>query len=341
MKARFQQAEGKEVREDLLLYSAYEAERTRIAADGVFPPEDLRWPVLAGATRENIPAAIQSKELPEILTDILVWYRDNHTEMSSSDAFDHQLMNDVVLHLVILKHDLDKATVLKTGKAVPVYERATVDIFWEIVEKRLRQLFPNQCHIYMRYLHWCYAQDLAEVFEPGSRPPVGKYAPPMRRNDRFGKGGGGGGRDRGGDRPPRRDRDDRPPRGDDAGNRRDREDFGNRRDRDDRPPRRDRPDRGERFERGPRRDRDDRGGNRNPNRSPEMEEAAMADVAAGIAILNGQADKNEFPLKPANGFYRRLQHQQIAHAGFYSYSSGDDPQRCVVITRDPNAAEPQ
>lgn len=348
LKIRFKQAEGKEVREDLFLFSCYETERTRFALDGTFPGDDIRYPILAGANPENVPASFANKTLPDILTDVLAWYRDNRSEMAQESAFDHQLMNDVVAHLVALKHDLDLATRLKTGAPVPVYERATTETFWEIVERRLRQLFPAQCHIYMRYLQWCYAEDMAEVFEPGSRPPVGKYAPPMRRADRGPKGDRGGrDRDRGGRDRDRggRDRDrggDRPPQPQQQREGKD-EDFGNRKDYNG-GGRRDRGrDRGRDRDRDRGRDRDrDRhrgGGGGNQQRNPELEEASLADVASGLSVLSKQPEMPEFALRPTNSFYRRLQHQQIARAGLYSYSQGEDPERCVVITRDPNSAE--
>lgn len=95
------------------------------------------------------------------------------------------------------------------------------------------------------------------------------------------------------------------------------------------------------FERGPRdRDRDDRGDRR--DRKPQQgrfssaehrDQSAMKDVEQGIAKLKKNLLLKEILLKPQNSFVRREQHKRVKELGFNSHSSGEGPNRAVMITR--------
>ena len=66
-----------------------------------------------------------------------------------------------------------------------------------------------------------------------------------------------------------------------------------------------------------------------------LTEAMTSEIEAAIALLQ---DDNKHPgvtLKPANSYYRRLQHKMVANLGFTSISVGDEREnRAVKIVRD-------
>jgi predicted RNA-binding protein Jag len=136
-------------------------------------------------------------------------------------------------------------------------------------------------------------------------------------------------RDRGDDRPPRRERDDRGPR-------RERDDRGPRRERSDRPPRAEgrggnRDDRGPRRERGPRRDREDRGPRRDHDAARDERIVEDARKAAQRVLDSGES----ITLDEMNSYERRLVHQAVKEfEGLKSRSVGDGNVRMVEIARD-------
>jgi len=83
----------------------------------------------------------------------------------------------------------------------------------------------------------------------------------------------------------------------------------------------------------------DNRGRRRPRLSPEefraeMEKRAMKNVDDGISIMQRDDQKEEYKLRSANSYHRRLQHQLISDAGLFSYSTGEGRSRAVVITKD-------
>ncbi len=84
---------------------------------------------------------------------------------------------------------------------------------------------------------------------------------------------------------------------------------------------------------------ENRGRSKRPRLSPEefraeMEKRAMKNVDDGISIMQSEGEKEEFKLRSANSYHRRLQHQLISDAGLFSFSTGEGRSRAVVITRD-------
>ena len=58
-----------------------------------------------------------------------------------------------------------------------------------------------------------------------------------------------------------------------------------------------------------------------------------ADVNNAVKKLKENNDLSEIKLKPANSFYRRLQHKHAISQGFESISSGEGNDRSVVVMR--------
>lgn len=322
-KQRVLDNQGKQVPVYLFLYSCFEFERTSrsMEAGGA---ERLEWPV-TGGEREALPEEMENLPLALILKKLIAWYCQEFRELSNPQPIDHERLGGVVEPLVALNRDLGKIYRLKTGEDLPEYESSVGNNrAWDDIYTEIRDQFPTYQHLYNRYIQWSHAAEPVEIFEAGSRPPVGRYAPPpIRRTS--GPGGSRGGRDDRGSRPPRREanfngnseRFDRGPgprgkRGDANGNSR----F------EARPPRHD----GQRGGRGAPRVRDEA-------ESAKLEDAAIRDVNEAIKTLKNNQDLGEVLLKPTNSFYRRLQHQCVVEAGFNSTSIGEGPERAVKVGR--------
>lgn len=356
-KQRVLEAQGKEVPVDLFLYSCLERERLIRATKGT-GATIIEWAALAESADD-----VKSSPFPTALARMIGWYQEHFPPMKDRRPLDHEMLSEVIPGIVGLNTDLDRLYRLCTNGPIPDYDATSGgNEVWATITKGIQDNFPGYARFFLQYVQWSHGVEKVEHFEPGSRPPVGKYAPPPLRKDgdrggRFGdRGGRGGDRDRGprsggdrggrsggsggggGDRPPRPEFSggDRPPRPEFGGN--------------DGP----RPDRGPRPERGPRPDRDDRprgdrpprgdfGGDRGPRRGPNDEntakltDLAMAEVDQAIDRLRQDTSVDEVTLKPTNSFYRRIQHQKIVDSGYHSVSVGEGPDRAVKVARKGDA----
>lgn len=345
-KQRVLDNQGKQVPVDLFLYSCLEIERTNRSMEAAGTPR-IEWAAIAGQITA-LPEDMENLPLALILKKLVTWYRQKFPELSNSQPIDHERLLDVVEPLIALNLDLGKVYRLKNGEDLPEYESSVGNNrAWDDIYTEIRDQFPAYQHLYNRYIQWSHAAEPVEIFEPGSRPPVGRYAPPPIRRPTSGgpRGGrddrgprGGGGRDDRGPRGPRRETGGGAGGGSFSGGRPPREANGNNRF-ESRPP----PRRGEGEGRGPRQDRPDhnrpdRNGPRGPKvrdeaESAKLEEAAIRDVNEAIKTLKNDSSQSEMVLKPMNSFYRRLQHQCVVEAGFNSTSVGEGPDRAVRVSR--------
>lgn len=87
----------------------------------------------------------------------------------------------------------------------------------------------------------------------------------------------------------------------------------------------------------------ERAGNRRPPRRErndsravaELTDAMTSEIRNAVALLQDNDGHSGVTLKPANSYYRRLQHKMVANMGFTSISVGDDREsRAVKIVRD-------
>lgn len=348
-KQRVLEAQGRDVPLDLFLYSCLEQERILKAKAGKGALV-IHWPVLGeeeGATPTEDLAAMP---LAGLLTRMAVWYRDEFPALTARRVLDHEVLSEVVPPVVGFGRDLDRLYRSRTGETLPDFEGSVGNHkFWDDIAQTVEEYFPNYKAYILRYLQWTHAVEKVETFEPGSRPPVGRFAPPPLRtgSDRGGRGGRSGGRDGGGrggrdggGRGPRdggRDnRGPRPPRGprpDHQEGFREGPRDGEREGRSfDRGPR-DRGPREERRDRPPRGDRGPRRGGGGDEETAKLTESALAEVDQAIASLKSNPSLDEVTLKPANSYYRRIQHQKIVDSGYHSFSVGEGPDRAVKVAR--------
>ena len=67
----------------------------------------------------------------------------------------------------------------------------------------------------------------------------------------------------------------------------------------------------------------------------ELTEAMTSEIEQAIEVMQGDDGHPGVTLKPANSYYRRLQHKMVANLGFSSISVGNDREsRAVKIVRD-------
>lgn len=329
-KQRVLEARGQAVPLDLFLYSCLEYERL-LNHNPEHQSHTIQWPR---------PSDFAQMPLTGLLAQLSAWYRDHHPAMAGRKPLDHEQLNDVVVPTVAFTRDVAALYRDRVGEDLPEYDKSVGNNkFWDDLIDAIQQAFPAYAIPITRFVQWAHAVEPVEDFEPGSRPPVGRYAPRMPRRDDSRPNRDGGGRGprsgdrgpRGGDRGPRSG--DRGPRGGAQGAPRGGHGGGDQqsRDRSERSPHR-----GPRFDRG---EHPQRGGDRRPRRSrddeanPKLEAAALAEVEQAIAQLKADANLDEVTLKPANSFYRRIQHQKIVDLGFHSFSVGEGPDRAVKVAR--------
>lgn len=315
-RSKFEAKKGKEVAIDYFLYSCLETERTTKEMVESGTGQKISWPELQGQSAENLSGIFAEKKLKDLLREMTMWYRDNYPALSQSKALDHEVLLDVAEPLTALNKDYTSLYNLKINEDIPSFEASVGNnTIWEDIEEVLSIFFGSYKHLFIRYVIWSHGASPDEVFVPGSRPPIGKFAPRIQRDDRgssargnsrSGGGGGGNSKDNRGDRNGNRSSKPAP-----KGN-----------------------------ERNPKsRDRN-RPTNNKPQRSKEdtakIEASALKDVTEAISKLDGKNGKeslDEIILKPANSFYRRLQHQRAVELGFDSFSVGEGKDRSVRIAR--------
>jgi hypothetical protein len=336
LKQRVKSAQGKEVHLDYFLYSCLERERM-LKHLGAQYWQEFRWPVLDSALHgESGSPRIQSESISDLIKDLAQWYAKTFESIRSTKPLDYEHLNEVLPPFVDFTHDLVAVVHLKTGHRIPVptSTEAADSSFWMSLRESVKSSFPGYAHLFTRYLEWAYAPEMVEEHEIGSRPPVGRWAPPMRLR----QGGTGPG-----SRPPRSDSRGPAPR---SGNRsgpppaREPRNFDRGGDRGgERPPQRGprqdfKPSRDE----GPQRDRPrrPRGGDdgERSERSASLERAAMDDLNEALSKLRADPALEGISLKPTNSYYRRLQHKQAVEEGFNSSSVGEGPERAVRIARE-------
>jgi len=331
-KQRVLLARGQEVPLDYFLYSCLERERLEKSTVGDNQPH-IAWPLLPRVGDTGPAAALAGPQFGSLLRSLLTWYRDQFPELSEGKALDHEHLITVVPPVVGLARDVARLYLEKAHENLPLYDKSSrPDAAWVDIEAALKEAFPKIQHLILRYLQWSHAAEVKDVFEPGSRPPVGRFAPPPLPRTMGVRDGG---------RPDRGNRPDRGPRNDAPPARAEQEPAATVRHEPGAPGHRGPGD----AHRAPKADRGDRAPRREggrPPRSahPEGEEqtarltvAALAEVDHAINALLGSPDQRSITLKPTNSFYRRLQHQKIVDAGYDSSSAGEGSDRAVQISR--------
>jgi hypothetical protein len=300
-KQRFHSSIGQSVTEDYLFFACLQVEKLLKAKnEGVIKPN---WPELS-----HFDAASGSA-LEDSITDMLSWYAANYPILKTHLPIDYSRVAEFSETLVPLVNDLCVAFANHSMNLAEEWPKTDASDPAELLRKDLDRMFPDTADKIIRYLDWTLSPEKDEEFQIGDRPPVGRFAPSLRRSSASG-GRGGGGSNRG---------NDRQGRGSNQGQRGDRNQ------------RRGSGGGGDRGRGNHRGDRGPRGGDRKQVDPAIVEGRLRSEVEAAIQQMNSQG-LTEISLRPQNSFNRRLQHNFVSeYSGLTSTSRGDEPERFVVI----------
>jgi len=175
IKQRFEDARHKSVSFDYFLYACLEQERLeRHAANS----EGSLW-------RESSDFS-ESLALDAGLEKLLSWYTKKYPELKSSDVLNVERVVALVGPWVRMVEEFNTWVTGKTNAAIPPSNDTSEDAtkFWAKIDGLVSKQLASSAEYYMRFLQWTYSVEVEETYVPGSRPPVGRYAPGMVR--RFG-----------------------------------------------------------------------------------------------------------------------------------------------------------
>ncbi len=291
---------------DLFLYSCLEYERLRRSSpEGT---EEIQGHPSLKSEPEQGTKGFEDDSVSE-LDDVVAWYRCQFQSLAGQEVLSSENLSSVVIPTVLLGIDVASFTLRSKGSRVPFYiaDEITRDPFWSEFDGLVVQHFSAYAEFMMTYYHWCFSEERENLVEPGSRPPVGRFAPRFPRSQKF------------------KDRNSFSPQG------RRNQDSDDRHGRPSRPQRK--------FDDRNRGDHERGGFRGNPNSGPrseasrKAEELALKDVAKAVREFKGKPETEEVLLAPTNSFCRRLQHRHINEAGFFSRSIGEGQDRAVKITR--------
>lgn len=317
-KERFIAQAGKEVPLDYFLYSCFEAE-TMIAnlqkKAGGKEHVDFRYPSLPDLAGKLSGKADSDSAWQEAIADLFQWHCEREPALGEKAIVDYEKVSGVVFGFSCFHADLRELYRIAGEADLPLFKEAEgLAPFWRMTMAVLLEKSPKASELFAKFFAWTYSSWEPPVYEVGSRPPVGRFAPPPRLRPGSGPGGGSGGPG-GRRRGPAHDRPERSERGDRA----------------------EHTDRGDRPERAPRREGRNDGRGRGPRRDDGHQDRAAAEAMSAVedAISRLERDPStpHVDLPPTNSFQRRKQHHTINERGFQSQSIGDGDSRAVRVTR--------
>lgn len=319
-KQKILESRGKNVSLDLLLYSCLEHERV------------IRAKLPGGATsHDSLPISeslsnfddevVSDDQLFQLIEKLAVWYSSHHPCLTVRGVIDRGMLHEVVEPLVSFNQNLEQLYNTCKKSTLPEFSKEKDEgTFWNRLEHIFLAHFPEHGKSFLKYIHWSHAAQPVPDFEIGDVPPVGRNAPRL----------------------PRRDRDDRAPYGvskssDDSRMTKPRKiDYDSRH--------------GNKFvnksnsekKSGRKRDKIDNSIPVNSEKSARRDslkhdamarQAAEEEVATALKKLRENPSLQELNLRPANSFFRRIQHQIASDEGFTTISVGEGHNRAVKVCR--------
>lgn len=221
--------------------------------------------------------------------------------LTTSDAVDFEKVGPITAEFVAFIIQLAAIYKKTTGNPLPVYsDDADAPDVWKSVIRIIDQKSPSAAGLFKQYFAWTYNEWETPVYEIGSRPPVGRYAPPpkprlstpgSKNSERSGK--------------PSDRRESQP--GNERG--------------------------GSRYNPTNNRARRAPPADTRDNRTVE---SAQSVVQKAVATLTGDPRLEFVDLPAANSFQRRQQHHFANELGFHTKSIGEGTTRAVRISRGAN-----
>ena len=284
---------------DYFLYSCFEFEQTCKASPQRSLGEE-RWPLIAASLETQDGLMEKLGSVTDQIKACAKWYGEVFPQILNEQKI--EMNNIAAITPAVVFFCLDLKLIFKQpdfGVTPLSYDpnNPRKDHQWDMLEKLIRAAFPNFHLQVLSYLKWICTESETKQWEIGSRPPVGRYAPNMRR-PRQGAGPASGRKPLTGKRGKFQDG-------------------------------------GGTQGKSPASARS-KGGAKFPDKSQEerKEKQALHLVESAIKEMQANLELNEIQLPPANSFYRRLQHKHVMTMGFFSESIGEGRDRAVVILRN-------
>ncbi|MFK7872323.1 MAG: hypothetical protein AB8C84_04015 [Oligoflexales bacterium] len=308
IKERYVLAAGREVPLDYFLYCCLEEERTRkdleSSGDG--------WERLQGLSKDHTPKEVLKGSLADQVRECAKWYATNAPQLTDHEPLDYERHAAVVPRFVAMIEDLDLLIRARGNGHVPCRPLLgnKPDQMWLMVDEVIDTTFPGYSHLMLEFLQWAFGEESRVEYDPGSLPPVGRYAAMLRARNKK--------------RVPRNHKKPSPQQ---SGGRRHQGSASG-------VPRR-------RDEQSPNRNSNPKRSNQShENRAPRPQQQSenldaptMKELERGMDVLKQDTGLEHYTLKPQNSFVRRLQHKKIVSAGFGSASVGTGQTRSVRIVR--------
>ncbi len=255
-------------------------------------------------------------DFPSALRTMCDWYGQHYPTLCETQALTFARLYFFLPAVISFVHETHALWGKLHGAPPPVYD--TQHDFWRELLAVVRDKYQHH-GLLVAWLHWRYGERRAPAVAVENLPPNPfverrTFGPPRggerrdgRSRDRAGRKGGArregaphrsGGRNQ--DRPSRRGT---ATRHDDRG----------------------------RVDSRPAAARHERGDSRVV---AELTDAMSSEIKQAVVLLQSDDGRSGVTLKPANSYYRRLQHKMVANLGFTSVSVGDDREsRAVKIVR--------
>ena len=274
-----------------------------------------------------------AKDFASALITMCDWYKENYAAFSDSQPLTFARLYFYLPVTLSFVHEACQLWEKLHDSAPPVYDAKHA--FWRELLTVVQKCPHHQ--LLSAWLQWRYGERHAPPIAAENLPPN-----PFIERRTFGARRGNERRDgRGRDAPAR----EGGARRSFSGSRREGAERRDSRDsRDSRDNRRDAPRRNSRDDRGRARFSGREGASRrSPRQERRDEQQVMAtltaemtsEIEAAVALMQDDNDHPGVTLKPANSYYRRLQHKMVANMGFTSISVGDEREnRAVKIVRD-------
>jgi hypothetical protein len=320
-KERFIAQAGKEVPLDYFLYSCFEAEnmiRDLQKKAGGKDKVDFRYPDLASLASGLVAGdALDASEWERKLATLLLWHGEREPSLLENITVDYERVSSVTAAFAGFYTDFRELYAQVAGDSLPVFdaEQGLAPI-WQVTMKLIQTKAPRTAGLITQFFAWTHSAWEAPVYEVGSRPPVGRFAPPPRLRTSAAGGGrpdrsgsereSGRGFDRASVRGPERSRSQGRPDG---------------RHESRRPPRK------ENF----------RENSKGHPREDRAAAEALSAVDNAIQQLERDPSTKFVDLPPTNSFQRRKQHHTINERGFQSQSVGEGDSRAVRVMRGSGA----
>ena len=175
-----------------------------------------RWNIAVNFESDNDTAFEKIADIPQAVNQMLDWYLEKFEDFRSEEKLNLGNIAAISEPLVYIARDI--TAILKNFSKDPfvISDKSSEEqkALWKEIEALIEGKIKNFHGELLSYLKWFYGEEEVTTWELGTRPPVGKYAPPPpRRNssfDRKGKPDRGSSRGQSSDRPRGRPRNKNP-----------------------------------------------------------------------------------------------------------------------------------